>query len=209
MIGGVHGYVQFAHGSDVIGRVEDSIGSGRLKAPCPLLCVHAHRLIGRRHGLLDVVPNENRGHENDDVAEDYQNVRNRDPTVQLFFVSCDVPRRTPVLRAKLENEPEEDRFRDDQPKTNQRPDQKEQVIDAMRIRGSCCEIPLQHLGSGYRIKINTATTKATTLNITIQKTVLASWSADGVACSMGYFSPNLIPAGPSPRRQPAPAKATA
>ena len=61
------------------------------------------------------------------------------------------------------------------------------MIDAMRVRGSCRDIALVHDGSGYLTRIQAAAANATVANITIQKTVLAIWSAGELACSMGLI----------------------
>ena len=87
------------------------------------LADHAHRLVGRRQDLLDVVPNHDRRHDDDDVAEDDQNVRNRNPPLQMGFFPGDVLRWAPVLGAKLEDQPNHHGFRDDQPKPDQHRDQ--------------------------------------------------------------------------------------
>src|ERR1019366_8586469 len=191
MIGCVHCYMQFPNRADVIGCVQDSVRPRLLKTPGPLLGKNAHRLVGWRHVLLDVVPNHDCGNDDDEVAKDDQGVRDRNPPVKVFFIPGDVLRRTPVFLPKRKNEPEEGHFRDDQPKTNQRRNQKKQMIDVVRVGRSTCYIPLQHRAPSYRIKIKTAMTKHAANNTMLQKTLLAIWSEDGVACSMGYRSPNV------------------
>ena len=49
MICGIHRHVQFTNRADVIGGVQDSVRTGLLKAPGPLLAENAHRLVGWRH----------------------------------------------------------------------------------------------------------------------------------------------------------------
>ena len=44
----------------------------------------------------------------------------------------------PSFLPKRKNQPEQDDFRDDQPKTDQRRDQKEQMIDAVRVGRCTC-----------------------------------------------------------------------
>ena len=86
MIGRIHRHVQFPDRADIVGCVQDSVGTGLLKTPGPLLGEHAHRLVGGRHGLLDVVPDHDRRNDDDDVAQDDQNVGNRNPPREDVFL---------------------------------------------------------------------------------------------------------------------------
>ena len=75
MIRCIHRHVQFPDRADIVGRIQNSVGAGLLKTPGPLLADDAHRLLGRRHGFLDVVPNHDCRNQDDDVAQDHQKVR--------------------------------------------------------------------------------------------------------------------------------------
>src|SRR5215471_763750 len=86
----VHLDVEIVDGLDVVGRAELPVGARVLEAPRPLLGDDAHGLLRGRQLLLHVVPDLDGRDDQEDVADEHEQVRDRDPALLGLELARDV-----------------------------------------------------------------------------------------------------------------------
>src|SRR5262245_22671877 len=125
--------VQVVDGLDVVGGAELPVGAGVLEAPGPLLPDDADRRLRGRQRLLDVVPDADGRDDDEDVADEHEQVRDRDPALLALELAGDVLRRDAVALAEAHDQPEEEPLRQHEPEPDQDEDQREDGVDVRRV----------------------------------------------------------------------------
>ena len=135
LVEGVHLHVQLVDLHDVVVGVELPVRAGVDEGPGPLLRDHAHRLLRRGQVLLDVVPDPHRAHDDEDVADEHEQVGDRDPALLALQLAGDVLGLDAVALLELEHQPEEDALAQHEPEADQPEDQHPELVGVARVGG--------------------------------------------------------------------------